>query len=312
MLKTQAQNSHSSLRRAPPQLRLHNHPTPPHFTGKERDQESGNDYFGARYYASTIGRFMSPDDPFEDQDFSDPQSWNLYSYVHNNPLVNTDPTGNDCVNGSNASNGSILVQTTSDSAACLKGFTYVNGTVDPNSVTYSNGQLGFNISNYADGSGIAASVTMASGSQLDPDTLKAGVFGSPSASTWRNSAGVVNVAGGVEMSAIALAMPEMFAGSVADTTVAAAIRGATKAVDYATKLANWKKVPPGQKMLLDEWLGSVKGSGGTPGPMSPNLTKETIEAYRDVSTAAGNVGRDGVGSQAARLPIIDQALSKMK
>jgi RHS repeat-associated protein len=32
-----------------------------HFTGKERDGESGNDYFGARYYANSIGRFMSPD-----------------------------------------------------------------------------------------------------------------------------------------------------------------------------------------------------------------------------------------------------------
>jgi RHS repeat-associated protein len=31
------------------------------FTGKERDTESGNDYFGARYYASSMGRFMSPD-----------------------------------------------------------------------------------------------------------------------------------------------------------------------------------------------------------------------------------------------------------
>ena len=31
------------------------------FTGKERDSESGNDYFGARYYASTMGRFLSPD-----------------------------------------------------------------------------------------------------------------------------------------------------------------------------------------------------------------------------------------------------------
>ncbi|HET6207769.1 MAG TPA: RHS repeat-associated core domain-containing protein, partial [Terracidiphilus sp.] len=30
-------------------------------TGKERDSESGNDYFGARYYASTMGRFLSPD-----------------------------------------------------------------------------------------------------------------------------------------------------------------------------------------------------------------------------------------------------------
>jgi len=32
-----------------------------HFTGKERDSESGNDYFGARYYASSMGRFFSPD-----------------------------------------------------------------------------------------------------------------------------------------------------------------------------------------------------------------------------------------------------------
>ena len=30
-------------------------------TGKERDAESGNDYFGARYYASTMGRWLSPD-----------------------------------------------------------------------------------------------------------------------------------------------------------------------------------------------------------------------------------------------------------
>jgi RHS repeat-associated protein len=29
-----------------------------HFTGKERDAESGNDYFGARYYASTMGRWL--------------------------------------------------------------------------------------------------------------------------------------------------------------------------------------------------------------------------------------------------------------
>ncbi len=30
-------------------------------TGKERDVESGNDYFEARYYGSAIGRFMPPD-----------------------------------------------------------------------------------------------------------------------------------------------------------------------------------------------------------------------------------------------------------
>jgi len=30
-------------------------------TGKERDAESGLDYFGARYYGSSMGRWMSPD-----------------------------------------------------------------------------------------------------------------------------------------------------------------------------------------------------------------------------------------------------------
>ena len=67
-------------------------------TGKERDTESGNDYFGARYYASTMGRFMSPDPSqlfFADQ--TNPQSLNLYSYVYNNPLINIDPSGMECV-----------------------------------------------------------------------------------------------------------------------------------------------------------------------------------------------------------------------
>jgi RHS repeat-associated protein len=64
------------------------------FTGKERDTESGLDNFGARYNASTMGRFMTPDPPLMDQHIADPQSWNLYSYVRNNPLSFVDPDGN--------------------------------------------------------------------------------------------------------------------------------------------------------------------------------------------------------------------------
>jgi RHS repeat-associated protein len=55
-------------------------------TAKERDVETGLDNFGARFYSSTQGRFTSPDQPFMDQEEGDPQSWNLYSYVRNNPL----------------------------------------------------------------------------------------------------------------------------------------------------------------------------------------------------------------------------------
>ncbi|HWA93833.1 MAG TPA: RHS repeat-associated core domain-containing protein [Terracidiphilus sp.] len=68
------------------------------FTGKERDAESGNDYFGARYYASSMGRFLSPDwsespVPIPSASLSDPQSLNLYSYTRNNPLTRKDDDG---------------------------------------------------------------------------------------------------------------------------------------------------------------------------------------------------------------------------
>ena len=68
-------------------------PTEHLFTGKERDTESGNDYFEARYYSSAMGRFMSPDPLLNSGRPDDPQTWNRYSYVLNNPLVGTDPTG---------------------------------------------------------------------------------------------------------------------------------------------------------------------------------------------------------------------------
>ncbi len=56
------------------------------FTGKERDAETGLDYFGARYYSGAQGRFTSPDKPFADQHVENPQTWNLYAYGRNNPL----------------------------------------------------------------------------------------------------------------------------------------------------------------------------------------------------------------------------------
>lgn len=82
-------------------------PTEHHFTGKERDRESGLDYFGARYYASSMGRFMSPDwsakaTPVPYAKLDNPQSLNLYAYVGNNPLSHIDPDGHIDCGGKNA------------------------------------------------------------------------------------------------------------------------------------------------------------------------------------------------------------------
>jgi len=66
------------------------------FTGKERDGESGLDYFGARYYGSNIARFTSPDPiAIKVNRLLDPQRLNLYTYVRNNPLQYVDPDGRD-------------------------------------------------------------------------------------------------------------------------------------------------------------------------------------------------------------------------
>jgi RHS repeat-associated protein len=63
-------------------------------TGKERDSETGLDYFGARYFSEAQGRFSSPDPKqFSKRTIENPQKWNKYAYVLNNPLALFGPDG---------------------------------------------------------------------------------------------------------------------------------------------------------------------------------------------------------------------------
>ena len=72
-----------------------------HFTGHERDYAGGTsianadylDYMHARYYSPTLGRFLSVDPTWASADLGNPQSWNRYIYVQDNPIGRVDPTG---------------------------------------------------------------------------------------------------------------------------------------------------------------------------------------------------------------------------
>ena len=61
------------------------------FTGQERDAFTNYDYMHFRFYASSMGRFLKPDNVIPNA--FNPQSWNLYSYVNGNPVNFNDPMG---------------------------------------------------------------------------------------------------------------------------------------------------------------------------------------------------------------------------
>lgn len=62
------------------------------FSDRERDDESGLQYFGARFHLASIGRFMSFDNWAQNVDVT-----GAYAYARNNPLRYVDPHGTDPV-----------------------------------------------------------------------------------------------------------------------------------------------------------------------------------------------------------------------
>ena len=139
-------------------------------TGKERDAESNLDMFGARYYGSSLGRFMTPDwavaptaVPYAH--YGNPQSLNLYSYVENNPTTTGDPDGHDW-----ASNIVYL-----STAAGTFGGALIGGTVGAGAGTLAlpgGGTVGGGYVGGAFGAGVGAGFGVAVGNAI-VNTIKA-------------------------------------------------------------------------------------------------------------------------------------------
>ena len=156
-----------------------------HFTGKERDPESalatnsGNDYFGARYYSSTLGRWLSPDwsakaEPVPYAKLDNPQSLNLYSYVLNNPLTGVDADGHAGSCGGAANDGSSCLVTNTQISQNISFYNNqgsVTSTVNvtTNMTTISNSSTGAVVS--ANASATATNVSGAAFSSAQLSTI---------------------------------------------------------------------------------------------------------------------------------------------
>lgn len=118
---------------------------PKKFTGKERDNETGLDYFGARYYGSRIARFTTTDPVYTwRENLVDPQRWNRYAYGRNNPLRFVDPDGREIALASGLSKGDskFLVNALTQVAMRPSGREYLNVLIsDPNTIVFGTGSV---------------------------------------------------------------------------------------------------------------------------------------------------------------------------
>jgi len=221
-------------------------PTEHHFTGKERDTESGLDYFGARYYNSSMGRFSSPDDG-SGQNALSPQSWNLYSYVQNNPLSNTDSDGHDCVYINNDTGAfESWNPGDCDNSTDAKANTghYFDGSLS--TIYTTTGDASGQVTGWQGTSDVTGANTFVGNSVPSlgnwDNPLQASVFGPASASTWNNAAGVTNAAATPLMVFLAVAVPGILEGSLPAAGLGIGGVGAAK---YAAAAADAERIASG-------------------------------------------------------------------
>lgn len=290
------------------------------FTGKERDAETGLDYFGARYMPSAQGRFTSPDPLGAAAGReADSKSWNLYAYGRNNPL-NVDPLGLR----------SVL------SAALRAGRNNPLRYVDPLGLMYQVCDNNGNCSNLDDAtfekerkSGSKNGEYFSGGNLFDFDANGNKVSDGTFAHTDIDSANGPALVGALGRRADAqIQFIGVFAGAsvVAGTGVGIGLQAtgagltilesATPYFRYTT--GELKQLIGGaQRELLQQLLGH--GEQGALSRLSnldipQGLTKETLETYKEaaVRVVQRGPGAPGFQVQQLRLQIVEKALSLLK
>jgi len=132
------------------------------FTNYQRDNESGLDYALARFYSSRLGRFCSVDPVLGNPE--DPQSWNRYAYVSNDPANLTDPNGQSFISSLLEFLGLLATAVFAPPALPAEGIAL------PEELPFFAGFAGFAADHIRDNSGIG---TTPQGATLPPLSLAA-------------------------------------------------------------------------------------------------------------------------------------------
>lgn len=193
------------------------------FTAKERDAETGLDYFGARYDSSAQGRFTSPDATMATAFTTDPQTWNRYTYANNNPLKYIDPNGESPVVAvlGQVAKGAVIGAGAAAGASALTQYLFT-GKVDWRQVEAASigGAVAGSVSGGVGGLELAGAIALESGDGAVINAL-ANVIGGRATDAIGNFLGVNQDSGGT---AAALDFALGFAGTkIADRFIPAAI-----------------------------------------------------------------------------------------
>jgi hypothetical protein len=214
-----------------------------------------------------MGRFMSPDFtgegsdpvPVPSADFENPQSLNLYSYVYNNPLVNVDPDGHDCVVQSRTSNTSESVSVTTgncDNVQVGDGQTktYVAGTVTGVQAGADGHSVDIGYTPYGGDGDRGTSVTNVGAAPIPDNTNLAYNWGN-NAQGYQQLAGAANV---VDKAAIGYAAVFGSVGAaIAGGEIAAGTAAARSGIIF--RLAHGMRIAVGHSQVLAE-TGAVKNA----------------------------------------------------
>jgi RHS repeat-associated protein len=261
------------------------------FTGYQFDYELGYNYAGAREQSPNLGRFLSPDAPFSDQQTDDPQSWNLYSYARNNPVSGTDPDGRSvqvcttlngtqhCTgaidnehynNGANGANGGLKVPSLS--------YLQEHGSGD---ITDANGNVVGTASYTPDNPGIEGAANMAAARQLasagatlsDPRTI-AGFYGASAlAGGLLYASGALGGAEGLSI------LIEDLDGVLSRAASAVGNQGVKVASREVAEEAAKKWVGEGARAITDRATGRVVGEISADGTRVARFTSAETKEY---------------------------------